>query len=231
MRRGWGRRYFKFSQLSRAAAFTDKKVWVSRGRDGEGVPPPFAGAGGGCESLGRSPPSRDPHQVNGHDVPQSHDPPDGPGRVLGQEDEPVAEHNVLERVLLCVGHHDARLIGADGVVDLGRQVPPQERVQTAVRARREAGPSGASHAAPATRQCPRLAVPPRHSVEPLHATKPRASCLRHHRAGTQGAGPKAPGTRSRVRFPSPLPRLVPPLIFVRTFTAMGGARLRSFSQG
>lgn len=99
-----------------------------------------------------SPPSRDPHQLNGHDVPQSHDPPDGLGRVLGQVDEPVAEHNVLERVLLCVGHHDARLVGADGVVDLGRQVPPQERVQTAVRARREAGPSGASHAAPATRQ-------------------------------------------------------------------------------
>lgn len=44
--------------------------------------------------------ARDAHQVNGHDVPQSHDPPDGLGRVLGQVDEPVAEHNVLERVLL-----------------------------------------------------------------------------------------------------------------------------------
>lgn len=178
-----------------------------------------------------SPPSRDPHQVNGHDVPQSHDPPDGLGRVLGQVDEPVAEHNVLERVLLCVGHHDARLVGTDGVVDLGRQVPPQERVQTAVRARREAGPSGASHAHPRPGRVSPLAVPPRHSVEPVHATKPRASCLRHHRAGTQGAGPKAPGIGCAVWFPSPLPRLVPPLIFVRTFTAMGGARLRSFSQG
>lgn len=177
------------------------------------------------------PPSRNPHQVNGQDVPQSHDPPDGLGRVLGQVDEPVAEHNVLERVLLCVGHHDARLVGSDGVVDLGRQVPPQERVQTAVRARREAGPSGASHAAPATRQ----SVPAGCASTTLGGTRAR------HKAERQlppppprrdaGSRPQSPGTRSAVWFPSPLPHLVPPLIFVRVFTAMGGARLRSFSQG
>lgn len=141
------------------------------------------------------PPSRDPHQVNGHDVPQSHDPPDGLGRVLGQVDEPVAEHNVLERVLLCVGHHDARLVGADGVVDLGRQVPPQERVQTAVRARREAGPSGASHAAPATRQCPRWLC--------LHDTRWNP-CTPQSRA--PAAATTAPGRREPApKLPEPAP--------------------------
>lgn len=188
----------------------------------------------GCESPGRSLPARDPHQVNGYDVPQSHDPPDGLGRVLRQVDEPVAKHHVPERVLLGVGHHDARLVGADGVVDLGRQVPPQERVQTAVRARREAGPRGAGHGMrhPRPGRVPPVPVPPRHPVEPARATKPSASRLRHHRAGTQGADPPAPGTRSAaVWFPSPLPRPVPPLIFVRTLHGDGRGKTKVFLAG
>lgn len=40
-------------------------------------------------------PARAPHQVNGRDVPERHDSPDGLERVLGQVDEPVTEQHVL----------------------------------------------------------------------------------------------------------------------------------------
>lgn len=125
-----------------------------------------------------------PHQVNGHNVPQLHGSPYGLGRVLGQVDEPIAEHHVLEGVLLRVGHHDARLVGADGVVDLGLQLPPQERVQTAIRVRREARPCGAGHEPRPRRAecrccgrlCPETPLPRPASappaVEPARATKP-----------------------------------------------------------
>lgn len=57
------------------------------------------GKSGGGWGGGRMP-AREPHQVHSHDDPQTHDPPDGLGRVHSQVGEPVAEHLILEPVLL-----------------------------------------------------------------------------------------------------------------------------------
>lgn len=186
-------------QLSYVAARTQGSQRGSPGRDGEGGapgPPPPGPLTPGAEGLGwgarkgaSSGPARAPHQVDGHDVPQRHDPPDGLGRVLGQVDEPVAEHHVLEGVLLRVGHHDARLVGADGVVDGGRQVAAQEGVQAAVGARGEAGGRGAGHA----------------------AWNPRATKPGRRRRGPAPSPAPAPGDRGRGDTPGPgLPPARPP---------------------
>jgi hypothetical protein len=105
-------------------------------------------------------------------------------------------------------------------------VPPQERVQTAVRAPGEAGSRGACHATPATRQS---------ILGGCDSTTPSGTRARHKAARLPPLPPARPGARSRTLLqepapescsPSPLPRPVPPLNFVLTYTAMGGARLK-----
>lgn len=168
--------------------------------------------GGRRPKKGIPPAHRAPHQVNGHDVPQGHGSPDGLGRVLGQVDEPIAEDHVLQGVLLRLGHHDARLVGADGVVDLRRQPPPQERVQAAVGVRREAGPGGAGaghvRGAADARAPPRLRAAGGGTRARHKAARPAAAASRARRAQRprlRGLSPGSilPGPASRPPSPQP----------------------------
>lgn len=132
-------------------------------------------------------------------------------------------------MFLRIGGHDARLVGADGVVDLRRQTPPQERIQAAVGARWEARRRGAGHRGARGRAewlerrtllARPASAPP--AVEPARATKP-PPC--HRLPRVLGARPPSsePNAGSRSLEPPVRPRPPPQS---QPQTAVGGARHR-----